>query len=141
MFWFYLGQLRARSDANKHKDASGQRMVSGFNERHGSRINRHAFKDLNKLRKVVGDVVAWDRTHQRTYDPRWVTDGPGGPSGELCDERRWQQIDEATRGQYERDFEDAVRTAASDVDADGDGIISDEEREAYQENGPARRRK
>lgn len=141
MFWFYLGQLRARSDANKRKDASGQRMVSGFNERHGSRINRHAFKDLNKLRKVVGDVVAWDRTHQRTYDPRWVTDGPGGPSGELCDEPRWQQIDEATRGQYQRDFEDAVRTAASDVDADGDGIISDEEREAYQENGPARRRK
>lgn len=141
MFWFYLGQLRARSDSNKLNDASGQRTVAVFNERHGSRINRHAFKDLNKLRKVVGDVIAWDRTHQRTYDPRWITDGAGGRSGELFDERRWPRIDDAAREKYQRDFEDAVRKAASEVDADGDGIISDEEREAYQENGPARRRR
>lgn len=140
MFWFYVGQLRARSDANKRKDASGEPMVAVFNERHGSRINRHAFQDLNKLRKVVGNAVAWDRTHQRTYDPRWITDGAEGRSGELVDETRWPRIDEAAREKYQRDFEDAVRMAASEVDANGDGIISDEEREAYQANGPARRR-
>jgi hypothetical protein len=140
MFWFYLGQLRARSDANKRTDAGGQRMVAVFNERHGSHINRHAFKDLNKFRKAVGDAVAWDRTHQRTYDPRWITDAAEGRSGELVDETRWPRIDEAAREKYQRDFEDAVRMAASEVDANGDGIISDEEREAYQANGPARRR-
>lgn len=140
MFWFYLGQLRGRSDANKCKDASGERTVAVFNERHGSRINRHAFKDLNKLRKVVGDVVAWDRTHQRTYEARWIADGAEGRTGELIDETRWPRIDEAAREKYQRDFEDAVRMAASEVDANGDGIISDEEREAYQANGPARRR-
>jgi hypothetical protein len=78
VYWFYLGQLRGRSDANKRKDASGQRMIAFFNDRHGSPINRHAFKDLHRLRKVVGDVVAWDRTHQRTYDPRWITMGEEG---------------------------------------------------------------
>jgi hypothetical protein len=137
MYWFYLGQLRGRSDANKRKDASGQRMIAFFNDRHGSPINRHAFKDLHRLRKVVGDVVAWDRTHQRTYDPRWITMGEEGRSAELFDESSWVKIDQAARETYERDFEDAVRKAETEVDANGDGLLSDEEREAYIENGPA----
>lgn len=141
LFWFYLGQLRGRSDADKRKDGNGQRMIAGFNERYGGPINRHAFKDLNKLRKVVGDVVDWDRTHRRTYDPRWILDGAGGRSGALADETRWRRIDEAAREKYQQDFDEVMRTATHDVDANGDGIISDEEREAFQENGPARRHK
>jgi hypothetical protein len=141
MFWFYLGQLRARSDATKLNEAGGEWTVSVLNDRHGSPINRHAFKDLHRLRKVVGDVVAWDRTHRRTYDPRWITAGAKGRAGELFDEARWLKIDDAAREKYERDFEDAVRKAETEVDANGDGLLSDEEREAYIENGPARHRK
>jgi hypothetical protein len=63
--------------------------------------------------------------------------GEEGRSAELLDESSWVKIDQAARETYERDFEDAVRKAETEVDANGDGLLSDEEREAYIENGPA----
>lgn len=46
VFWFYAGQLRARSDANKALDRSARQAVSALNQQYGTPINKYAMSDI-----------------------------------------------------------------------------------------------
>lgn len=72
MYWFYLGQLRARYDANLCRDISAKQAVSILNNQYGSKINQYAFKDIEKLEKVVKEVVDYVRLNDEDYDNRWI---------------------------------------------------------------------
>ena len=141
LFWYYLGQLRARSDANKCNDVSARQAVSVLNMRFGAPINKHAFGDLENLRSVVSRVVEWDRTHEREYDPRWISlHGMGAFTGDaepFTPESEWAAIDIKTRQEYLEGFEE-VLTQFAEIDSDGDGKISDSERAAYVEANRAK---
>ena|GEM_PF-834140 len=145
LFWFYLGQLRARSDANKCRDISARQAVQVLNLQYGAPINEFAFKDTDKLRKVVDEVLEWDRTHPRSYDPRWIAlhgmDAFLGTSDAFSDESKWKQIDESTRADYREGFEQGLvhfLRLKAELDTNRDGVITDEERKAYEEKELAR---
>lgn len=112
MFWFYLGQVRATSDARKSLDASAGQAVPVLNQQFGPNINQYAFLDLAKLRTTVEEVVTWDRENKRDYDPRWIA--LHGMQAFLGDSipfeapEMWPEIDEQTRSEYLEEFYSAV---------------------------------
>lgn len=57
--WFYLGQLRARSDANKSLDPSAPQGVDVLNEHFGGPINQYAMGDLATLEKPSIECSNW----------------------------------------------------------------------------------
>lgn len=111
-FWFYLGQLRARSDADKALDPSARRAVDALNQRFGARINQYAFQDTDRLRATIDDVLASDRRIDRHYDPRWIAlhgiEAIDGTRVHFAPRERWLEIDAATRRTYLAGFERAI---------------------------------
>lgn len=113
MEWFYLGQLRARSDANKAQDPSAKQAVSGLNARFGPLINPYAFQDIGKLKATVARVLAKDRALPRNYDARWIaltgTDAFSGGRVRFAPQSQWKGIDERTRREYEASFQEMLK--------------------------------
>jgi len=144
LFWFYLGQLRARSDANKCNDISARQAVAVLNSQFGPLINKYAFrntktdykKNLADIKAVAAKVVDWDRKHPREYDPRWISlHGMGAFVNNKADfepKEKWDQINEQTRVTYLKDLDEAS-SMFKEIDSNGDGAISDEETNAYQQ--------
>lgn len=71
-FWFYVGQLRARYDANLCLDNTAKQAVSVLNELYGPDINQYAFQNFDSLELTVNKVVAFVRTNEENYDHRWI---------------------------------------------------------------------
>ncbi|MEM7613252.1 MAG: hypothetical protein AAF270_16325 [Pseudomonadota bacterium] len=113
MFWFYLGQLRARSDANKSLDPSARQAVSVLNQQFGTNINQFAFQDIELLKQTVFKVLEWDEAHERQYDPRWIAlHGMGAfTQSEIAFEppQKWREIDVQTRNDYLSGFTSALK--------------------------------
>lgn len=72
MYWFYVAQLRARYDANLCMDNSAKQAVSILNGEYGTEINKYAFQDIDKLEKIVTEVVDFLKTNEENYDHRWI---------------------------------------------------------------------
>ena len=72
VMWFYIGQLRARCDANFCQDESARGAVGILNDKFGPMINKYAFKDLEKLEVAVNDAIEFVREYEPTYDQRWI---------------------------------------------------------------------
>jgi hypothetical protein len=113
MYWFYFGQLRARSDANKALDPSAAAGVDLMNETFGYPINSHAFMDIEKLKHTVEKVVSDDERLPREYDPRWISlhgmDAFVGDKVRFAPESQWAAIDKKTRKEYVEGFLDALK--------------------------------
>lgn len=142
LFWFYLGQLRARSDANKSNDVSARQAVSVLTSQYGPLINQYAFrntkvnykKSLADIKSLATKVVEWDRKHPREYDPRWVSlHGMGAFLDNKVDfepKERWETINEQTRVNYLKELDESS-SMFRDMDANGDGAITKDESNAY----------
>ena len=113
IYWFYLGQLRARSDANKALDASAKQAVGVLNQRYGTQINQYSFKDTARLRLTVAKVILTDQSIPRDYDARWIAlhgmDAFGSGKVRFAPRGQWKTINDTTRRQYEKDFNSAMR--------------------------------
>ena len=72
VFWFYTAQLRARYNANLCMDNTAKQAVSILNNTYGPDINKYAFKDIEKLEKIVMKVIDFVRSNNENYDPRWI---------------------------------------------------------------------
>lgn len=70
--WFYIGQLKARVDANLCQDETARATVGILNDKFGPIINAYALKDLEKLEAIVNDAIAFVREYESTYDQRWI---------------------------------------------------------------------
>lgn len=112
-YWYYLGQLRARSDANKALDFSARQAVGVLNQRYGSQINRYTFKDTARLRLTVSKVILSDQSIPRDYDARWIAlhgmDAFDSDKVDFAPRNQWKTINDTTRRQYEKDFNSAMR--------------------------------
>ncbi len=112
MYLFYLGQLRARSDANKSLDPSAKAGMGVFNQKFGSQINQHAFKDITKLKTIVEKVVKDDKTLARNYDPRWISlhgmDAFDKESIRFEPKSKWNAVNNKTRNDYYSGFKSAL---------------------------------
>lgn len=108
MYWFYLGQLRARSDANKALDPSAAGGVDVLNQSVGAPINTHAFQSIPKLVQTVEKVASDDASLPRNYDPRWIAlhgaDAFTETKLRFAPESRWTSINDETRRGYLSDF-------------------------------------
>lgn len=112
MFYFYLGQLRARSDANKTLDPSAEQAVDVLNQEFGESINQYAFRDIPKLKATVSKVLAKDSEWPRDYDARWIS-LHGADAYYLLKVRmkpadQWDAINEKTRKTYLEEFKDVI---------------------------------
>lgn len=119
-FWFYVGQLRARFDANRCADTSARQAVSVLNQEYGTPINQYTFKDIPKLEALILRVVEWDRKTPHNYDHRWINlhgmsammSGLGAPSSDATvlslQEDQWNDIAEKTRTDYLDGFQQAM---------------------------------
>lgn len=131
LFWFFLAQARAGSDAMKCGDASAHQAVSALNMRFGQAISEYAYDDLEKLKVTIEKVVAWDRKHTREYDPKWIA--LHGMEAMLKTEltfepeQRWAEIDEQRRTEYVDEIQASMRLM-EECDQDGDGRLSESER-------------
>lgn len=112
LYWFYLGQLRARSDANKALDPSATSAVSALNEKYGPAINRYAFQNVPKLKSAVSRAISTDASEGRSYDPRWIAlhgmDAFSQSKVRFKPRSDWTAIDRTTRKEYEMDFKQAL---------------------------------
>jgi hypothetical protein len=112
MYFFYLGQLRARSDANKSLDPSAAAGVDQLNEAVGPPINTHAFQDIPRLKEVVERVVSDDAKLPRDYDPRWIAlhgaDAYLGAPLRFQSSSEWSATNTKTRQNYLREFRELV---------------------------------
>ncbi|KAA9129675.1 hypothetical protein F3N42_15025 [Marinihelvus fidelis] len=111
-FWFYAGQLRASSDAEKSLDASAGQAVAVLNQQFGTPINQYMITDIPALRTTVERVVQWDRENQRNYDPRWIAlhgmDAFTESTIAFEPAEEWDRINEETRVKYREDFLAAI---------------------------------
>lgn len=112
-FWFYLGQLRGRSDANKSLDESAKQGMAVLNQRFGGPINQYAMKDIAKLKTTIDKVIQFDADNSRNYDPRWIALhglDAFAAHGKVAFEpkTKWQDIDDKTRAEYYEGFKQAV---------------------------------
>lgn len=118
-FWFYVGQLRARYDAERCRDNSAKQAVPALNQEYGGAINKYTFQDINKLSETVQRAVAYVRGHPENYDHRWINlhgmrAMQSGLSGEADDqpmsapESEWPAIKKQTIDDYYADFQEFV---------------------------------
>lgn len=113
-FWFYVGQLRGRSDANKSLDVSARQAIGVLNQRFGGPINQYAMQDIAKLKEIVVKAVRFDEETGRNYDPRWIS--LHGMDVFLEKEKvafepepKWSEIDKRTRTEYYDGFNQAMQ--------------------------------
>lgn len=108
MFWFYTAQLRARSDANKSLDASTQQGVTKLSEQFGAEIPAYALSHPADMESAMKQVLSWDKTAQRRYNPRWVAlhghEAQSQQTYAFMPMDRWPQIDQLTRRTFARGF-------------------------------------
>jgi hypothetical protein len=114
-FWFYAGQLRAAVDASICADASASQAIAELNQKFGTSIKEHTFKDPPKLADLITSVIEWDRNTPYNYDRRWINLrgmdammpglGAGPDNASLSrPEDQWDHIAEKTRDVYWNSF-------------------------------------
>lgn len=110
VFWFYVGQLRAKSDANKALDTSSKQAVAILNQRFYE-INHYALRDSNRLFNTIDKVLKFDRENPRSYDPRWIAlhgmDVFSKSKVAFSPRAEWPEIDKKTRVEYLMGFNNA----------------------------------
>lgn len=108
MFWFYTAQLRARSDANKSLDTSTQQGVTKLSEQFGAEIPAYALSHPAEMESAMKQVLSWDKTAVRRYNPRWVAlhgnEAQNTQQYAFLPMDRWPQIDQLTRRTFARGF-------------------------------------
>jgi hypothetical protein len=120
-YWFYVGQLRARYDANLCKDVSARQGVAVLNNEYGPEINQYAMKDLDKLTVTVKKVIEFVRNNNEDYDHRWISlHGMGavmsgfgekeGTGDVIEPESKWPAIKKKTIDDYWQGFLEASKT-------------------------------
>ncbi|MDV2858875.1 hypothetical protein [Oceanimonas sp. CAM02] len=111
-FWYYVAQLRARSDANKSGDNTTHAAVSQLNKQFGVRIGPHSMGNPDRLQAIVNQVLQWDSEQIRDYDPRWIAlqgrDVATETTIDFAPEAKWQEINALTRNQYRQGLEQAL---------------------------------
>lgn len=114
-FWFYVAQLRARSDANKSGDKTAHTAVGQLNQRFGERIAPFSLSNPELLENVVNQALQWDSEQARNYDARWIAlqskDVLTESKVAFAPEDKWQEIDALTRNQFRQSLEQALASA------------------------------
>ena len=111
---FYIGQLRARIDANICLDVSARQAVSILNDQFGHLINKYALKNTENLKRIVEEAIEHVRKFDISYDRRWINLHGikaffnEGKKDELMlsePKEKWSDIINSTIEDYEKGFQ------------------------------------
>jgi hypothetical protein len=113
-FWFYVGQLRARMDANICADVSARQIVSLLNDEYGQIINEYAIPKINFLEETIRRVIDFVKNNNENYDRRWINlfgmwafKSNTGQNLELSlSKEQWANIKEKTINDYYEGFKE-----------------------------------
>jgi hypothetical protein len=116
-FWFYAAQLRARYDVNRCSDKTAT--AAAYNQTFGLEINLYAFDHIDKLKKIIKEVIEFVKTNDELYDQRWINlSGMDAMNASLnkednkknlsVDKREWPKIKAETIKSYGDDFYEAM---------------------------------
>jgi tetratricopeptide (TPR) repeat protein len=136
LFWYYLGLLRATSDAYKYKspDGSVQDAVYLLNKKFGPPFQEMFRTDWQKTIAIVEKVIAWDRQNARAYNPKWIalagTDAFSKFFVPFASDDIWLRIDRETRQEFFGEFQDMLR-AAEISDKNRDQRLNEDEKDAF----------
>jgi hypothetical protein len=134
MFWLLLGKLRALSDAMKSDDETTFQAILVLGHLYGMRIEEE-FVNYRKAETILKKVLAWDESHVRKYDPRWIA--LHGMEAfkkfriSFKPKENWSNIDTQARNDLKEGLDFFFR-AAEKADADGDGVLSKAEQLAME---------
>lgn len=117
-FWFYVGQLRARIDANICADITAIQAVAILNDEYGMMINKYTIPKIDLLEEIVMKVLEFVRNNNESYDRRWInlhgmwvfkylTDDNKDLKLSLPEEQ-WGSIKEKTINDYYEGFKEAL---------------------------------
>jgi hypothetical protein len=115
-YWFYVGQLRARYDANLCLDNTAKQAVSVLNGIYGPDINKYAFENIDSLEITVNKVVDFVRANEENYDHRWINlHGMDAVQNKKAKEisqpkNRWPDIKTKTVDDYYKGFIEYVKS-------------------------------
>ena len=113
MFWYYTAQLRARSDANKSLDRTTHQGVTELSKVYGAEIGNFAKLNPEKLEITMNQVLEWDKTAVRKYNPKWVavmgSEARVGTKIRFIPEDQYALADSETRRGWEQGFQAALR--------------------------------
>lgn len=120
-FWFYVGQLRARYDANLCMDNTAKGAVSNLTRMYGEEINKYAIKNLDELEITVQKVVDFVKNNDENYDHRWINlhgmdamisglDTNSVPKELSQPKEKWAEIKLKTIEDYHANFREALES-------------------------------
>ena len=121
-FWFYAAQLRGQFDANRCVDPTARQALVVLDQRFGGPINQHMVENLGRLKKLIPEVIEWNRKTPHDYDHRWInlhgmeavmaslSDGTDTEKPLSAPEDEWPEIAEQTRQDYLNAFNTAIES-------------------------------
>jgi hypothetical protein len=115
-YWFYVGQLRARYDANLCLDNTAEQATSILTDIYGTEINKFALENIDSLEIIVNKVVAFVRANDENYDHRWINlHGMDAVQNKRTKElshpkSKWAEIKTKTIDEYYQGFLEAVKS-------------------------------
>jgi len=115
-YWFYVGQLRARYDANLCLDKTAEQVTSILTDIYGPEINKFALENIDSLEITVNKVVAFVRANEENYDHRWINlHGMNAMQNKKSKElsypkNKWPEIKTKTIDEYYQGFLEAVKS-------------------------------
>lgn len=72
IFWFCVGQLRARYDANRCADDSARSAVGMLTSNIGAPVSEYMYSNISQVESIIPKVLDWDAKHPYDYDHRWI---------------------------------------------------------------------
>lgn len=112
---FYIGQLRARIDANICQDPTAGEAVSLLNQQFGPIINSYGFGNMENLKEIVSKAIDHVRKNKVTYDHRWINlhgmkafTGKGDETY-TAPKEDWDEIIRKTIEDYENGFNEVLK--------------------------------
>ena len=114
VFWYSVGQLRARYDANRTNDTTAASGVTVLNMRYGEFINKYAFADVEKLKTTVRAVLEFVENNEEKYDPTWLSHHGmdafnSSKASPMKPKSEWPAIKKQSIEDYQAGFEEALK--------------------------------
>ncbi len=124
-YWYHVGWLRARYDANRCAQMTAKQAVQTMISQTSREFVLRVFGDAALIARVLPKVVKWDEEAPYSYDHRWINlhgsesamSGvipiSGAPPVLSLPESDWPAIAKKTREDFVRDVENLARNVQS----------------------------
>jgi hypothetical protein len=127
--WLLIGRVRALNDIFKCKDETVVQAIAVLNYQVGANLGTE-FRRYRTLMAAIDYALAWDQSHPRRYDERWIAlygnDAFERSEIRFAPKEKWEDVNKANRRRFRNAMLEWV-DSCRDADKDKDGFVSDDE--------------